>query len=645
MKRIKKIFLFIFVLCIFLSGCKNLTTTKKSTSNKVTTSVTLKTTKNDLITTKSKTTLSTSTSRNHSRVTTTAIKTAVDLAFETFCDELFIKILEGDPLSINFVLSNPESFGLEGEEVTPSTMSYIDYEEANALILELIDELKDFNYSELCFQNQIDYDAILFYFENTLYMPMEFYYYNVPLGSYLGYQAQLPSILAEYHFYTKNDIDNYMKYVSQAKESFESLVAFENEKVALGLSMPDFIINGVIEQCVNFYDTEEENYLIPVFNDKIDALDFLTAEEKVSYKEENKKIVNEQFVEAYRYLKVEMEKLLGKATKDGTNYGLGHTDTGKAYYAYLLKDAVGKDITPQEMISYIEEKIDLEYSTIMSYVRKNKFIYTELENLDLLNGREYEEALERVVSYIYNDFPKSSLELKYQISLVHESLQENSSPAYYFKSVIDANVLESIYVNPKDFEPLTTSSGTDLFSTLCHEGFPGHLYQHTYFKSFYETKNVRSAISYSGYSEGWAVYAENYVSKYLSTYEGISSSLLDFRRSNECLSYLIYARIDLGIGYEGWNVSDVYSYAKEYFSIGLDDAKAIFEQMVEIPTNFITYYYGYYQMVDLRNYAKKELKLLYDDYFFHCAILECGPAPWETVKKAVDKYISDTKGN
>ena len=46
-----------------------------------------------------------------------------------------------------------------------------------------------------------------------------------------------------------------------------------------------------------------------------------------------------------------------------------------------------------------------------------------------------------------------------------------------------------------------------LFTTLAHEGYPGHLYQTIFYEST-DPDPVRSIFNFGGYVEGWATYAE-----------------------------------------------------------------------------------------------------------------------------------------
>ena len=63
-----------------------------------------------------------------------------------------------------------------------------------------------------------------------------------------------------------------------------------------------------------------------------------------------------------------------------------------------------------------------------------------------------------------------------------------------------------------------------LFTTLAHEGYPGHLYQTTYYANT-NPDPLRNLLNFSGYVEGWATYAEM-CSYYLSSLEKPYATLL-----------------------------------------------------------------------------------------------------------------------
>ena len=81
-------------------------------------------------------------------------------------------------------------------------------------------------------------------------------------------------------------------------------------------------------------------------------------------------------------------------------------------------------------------------------------------------------------------------------------MEDYLAPAYYITAPIDDYNANSIYINAK-----TDASTMRYFTTLAHEGFPGHLYQ-TIISYQSGLPAIRSILNYPGYVEGWATYVE-----------------------------------------------------------------------------------------------------------------------------------------
>lgn len=173
----------------------------------------------------------------------------------------------------------------------------------------------------------------------------------------------------------------------------------------------------------------------------------------------------------------------------------------------------------------------------------------------------------------------------------------------------------------------------DMVSLLAHEGFPGHMYQSTYFYNSSPDK-VRSLFFYSGYLEGWGLYAELY------SYEltGLDDDVAKFCRLGSCLSYDIYCLADIGINYDGWDLNDT-----KDFVTGLgysnDIAKEIYETLIGDPCAYLTYYVGYLEFIEMRDYAISELGTSYNTKLFHKFILDIGPAPFSIIKERFYDWV------
>ena len=243
--------------------------------------------------------------------------------FDDFANEVFMLLIGNDEMTSNFLFEHPENFGLEHYEPSLPTPG-LTSDASKVLINLTIGRIKRYDYNKLNEDQQITYHIIVDLVDNINAKTMEMgYLSNNYLGSYLGYQAQLPLLLVEYKFRTKLDIENYFKYLELVPETFKTYVDFEIEKANNGYGMPDFVIDKVVTQCQNFISKVDtsEHFMITTINKKIDECDFLTLEEKTLYKNTNVEKVMGPLLEGYRYVQTELPKLKGRATN---NMGLAH---------------------------------------------------------------------------------------------------------------------------------------------------------------------------------------------------------------------------------------------------------------------------------------------------------------------------------
>ncbi|MFA6693114.1 MAG: DUF885 family protein, partial [Acholeplasmataceae bacterium] len=417
-----------------------------------------------------------------------------NLEFSHFLDDMFLYYLGDSPFNVNYLIYDVEAFDIKygtdlaNAPVVPTTAydmspeAEIDY--YDELIVKKA-QLMVFNRDDLSSSQKLAYDVILDYinrnlkyFEFTDQGENIYFYYGTQLGSYLGYQAQLPSIIAEYRFDNKRDIENYFQYLITTQADFEALFMFEMAKITAGKGNPmtDFVIDLVIEQCDAFIEAEGENYLITVFNDRIDSYDFLTTTEVEEYKARNAQYVNENFVAAYVWLKNNLLQLKA-ANNDELKGSLSDTEIGKKYYEIMFQRKCGSDMTIPELITYIEAKI-AEAESYAAYYTEYSGNLMEDANLIIYDDKEkieYYPSLNGVIPFLQEavkaDFPELPVELVFGKDIVVKevapALQENSSPAFYLTSPIDANTSEVFYINPPDFSEVDDY----MFTTITHEAW------------------------------------------------------------------------------------------------------------------------------------------------------------------------------
>ena len=141
------------------------------------------------------------------------------------------------------------------------------------------------------------------------------------------------------------------------------------------------------------------------------------------------------------------------------------------------------------------------------------------------------------------DFPEIK-NISCQLKNVPDALSGTSACAFYLVPPIDSTKDNIIYINKSRVD------SNELFSTLAHEGYPGHLYQTIFFGNT-EPSDIRYLITSSGYIEGWATYIESYGYQYASNYldDNDGSDYVCLSWLNRSINLCIYSLLDIGIHY------------------------------------------------------------------------------------------------
>ncbi len=545
--------------------------------------------------------------------------------FDEYTEAIFKEEIAQNTINLHYTLAYPENYGITDYDISLGEFTMEDFEDSADELEKMKKELERFDRSRLNEEQKLTYDLFMDYVDTELPVA-DLYLYTELLSPLKGYQSSLPVLLAEYTFRKKQDIEDYLLLLEEIDDVFENIMVFEKAKADAGLFMPDFAIDGTIEQCEQFIEDPENNYMIEVFNDKIDAFSGLSEEEKDAYKERNKTLITTEVVDGYRMLIEELSDLKGSGVNDR---GLYYYDDGVRYYEYLIRTSVGTDESVEDLQERTWDYILSCFMNMYESMEENPDVY------DALYDYEYpltdpDEIMKDLMEKTKEDFPVPP-EVDYTIKYVHPSMEEHESPAFYLTPPIDDIENNVIYINRKDLDD-------EIYTTIAHEGYPGHLYQ-TVSTSEHGLSLARNLFSYSGYSEGWATYVEMY------SYgiSGLDEDVADILAWENGVNLGISAYIDMGIHYDGWDLDDVKDFLADF---GIEDgetSKEIYELIVEEPSYYLTYFIGYLELLELRDKAENKLKEDFTLKDFHKFIIEIGPAPFYIIEDRMDDWIREQK--
>ena len=543
-------------------------------------------------------------------------------AFDQFINDIFETEVTENTINLHFTISDPEKYGITDYPVTLGDLSNDAMSDSNARLENYLSGLSSFSYTELTLNQQLTYDILENYFQLQLDMA-DMYLYDELLRPSTGVQAQLPILYEEYSFNSKKDVEDYLKLLALTDEYFDQIISFEKEKADAGLFMSDFACQNIIDQCNAFIADSDNHYLIETFNTRIDKLTGLTQSEKDHYRLQNEKMLREHIFPAYENLAAALTDLLGSGTNEN---GLCYFPEGKQYYEYLLAYNTGASEsvkTLENMISNERVKVLQESSDLTT---ENPELW-ELASEATLTPTDSATTLNHLKEIMLDDFPAPP-ETGYTVNYIDDCVADYLAPAFYVIAPIDDYSHNSIYINET-----TDTTNISYFTTLAHEGFPGHLYQTV---MTYESgiEPVRSILNYSGFVEGWATYVE-FQSYH---YAGLDDDVATILELNQDATLSLYASTDIGIHYEGWTLEDTKKFWNNYGITNDDAIESIFELIVEEPTHYLKYYIGFLKFEELKKETSLKNIKDYNDKSFHQAVLSIGPAPFDIVDKYLPAY-------
>jgi len=553
-----------------------------------------------------------------------ALSHAEQERFTAYTYDLFLESVLDNTVNLHYTLADPESFGITEYPITLGSFEAWTEEDILNDLDEMSVELSTYDYELLTDEQKMTYDILRHYIDTERSGASLSLYYE-PLGPTTGAATQLPITLAEYKFYREQDIKDYLRLLPMLKDYFDSIMALQQRRADAGLFMTEATLDANLEICANFVANPENNFLITSFASRMKKIDWLDDQAKAAYIAQNTAIVNDAIIPAFNTLADALEAMRGSCTEDG---GLARLPEGTEYFTYLMEARIGPDRSVEEMVDLLETYQIKQLTELQNLFSSNpelatlfgKFKYTYTEP---------EAALNYLKDKIAEDYPEIP-DTTFTINYVEKELEEVLSPAFYMIPPLDRYLENTIYINNGSVDKST------IFTTLAHEGYPGHLYQNVYFNSN-NTEPLRSMLSYLGYSEGWATYVENESYGYDPK---ISRSLAKAYALNSSVTLSVYAILDICINYLGWDRLQTGDYVAQFFGKQSDAViNEIYDAIAGDPCYYLAYHGGYIEILEMRKIAEATLGKNFSLKEFHKFFLDLGECPFSLANQRLADWL------
>lgn len=564
--------------------------------------------------------------------------TKVQKEFEEFLKDEYVDSVTSDTLTYNYEIKDGAAMGIPEPDVTLSKYDMSDEGIAaqKADFDKTFNRLKSFDRDVLTENQQLTYDILKQYMETEEEGYLNIYL-SEPFSPMKGIQSNISTYFTDYRFDDKGDVERYIQVLNMVRDYFGTYLDFEKTKSEKGYFMSDAVCDKVIEQCEDFIKDKDNHFMIQVFNDNIEALDFLTEDEIRDFENQNKKAVQESLIPAFEDTIKVLKSLKGTGKNDD---GICNYEGGKDYYAYLLQDAAGTSKSPEEVAQMLDDNLSGLMTSLYSIAMTDYASYEYFsENYDNLFGdsdsKDPSEIIDILMDTATENYPDCG-KIKYTAKKLDKSLEDiqENTLAYYMSPAYDDQDNNLIRVNGKHTDGMWT--------TLAHEGYPGHMLQNAYYMST-DPEPIRTVLNFLGYKEGWAMYACYDAINYY-TFDGAvnSENVAKLYRLNDEISYLVSGRLDIGINYEGWTLEETRNYLDSNGLNG-DAAEDMYTTMIGDPAVYQSYSTGYYELQEIRDYAEEQLGTKFDAREFNTVVLQTGPCQFNILKEQVQKYIDNKK--
>ncbi len=414
--------------------------------------------------------------------------------------------------------------------------------------------------------------------------------------------AQFPSMLT---FTTVKDYDDLITRYKKMPRVFDQTMDLMREGMATGVMPPKFLLEKVVVQVEGMAATpaDKSPFALPLakFPETIPA-----AEQK-RIREQMTAAINDSVLPAYARLgKFVKEEY---APKGRSEPGMWSLPDGEARYAFNVKALTTSNQTPEEIhqlglreVARIEGEMlqvarKLGYSDLKSLnaaIEKNPKLHAQSRQqiLDLYKG--YIDQMYAKLPQLFGRLPKAKVEV-----VATEAFREKeASSAEYQTGSPDGARPGRVQVNtsnPEQRKIITCES------TAYHEGVPGHHMQLSIAQELPTLPPFRQQGGYTGFIEGWALYAER-LGKEVGFYQDPWS---DYGHLQDEMLRAIRLVVDTGFHYKRWSRDQVVQFFHDHSGVDEVEVQSETDRYIVWPGQALAYKIGQLKILELRERAKQ----------------------------------------
>ena len=511
-------------------------------------------------------------------------------------------------------------------------------------------ELRAINPAALSSPARLDYEVVLYQLNQSVAGAQRFTY-GASMGRFAPYvlsqltgaYRDIPDFLNSQHrIQNADDADAYLSRLAAFHTSIDADTDRQRADSARSVFAPDYLLDTTLKQIAAMRDKQpSETVMVSSLVAKLKS-----AKLPDTYVRQAERIVVEQVFPALDRQRALVAELRRRASHDA---GVWRLPDGEAYYRAAAEAATtaalsGDDIhrLGLEQVAQISGRIDailkgqgLTQGTVGArLVALNERPDQLFPNTD--PGREaLLAALSQQIKKMSARLPEQFSTLQkapVEVRRVPPSIQAGAPGGYYQNASLDGSRPAIYYINLRD----TFDRPKFGLATLTHhEAVPGH---HLQVMTALESKDIpllRRRAGFSGYTEGWALYAEQLADE-MGMYDGDPLGQVGYLQS--LLFRATRLVVDSGMHHKRWSREQATEYLLSTTGIARGRSQNEIDRYTAWPGQACSYKIGHTVWARLRDAVKTKQGARFDPRSFHAVLLD-GPMPLTILERVITERM------
>jgi uncharacterized protein (DUF885 family) len=437
---------------------------------------------------------------------------------------------------------------------------------------------------------------------------------------------------------TLENAEDYVARLAEIPARFRELTARLQQSEAIHAVPPRFMLEKAVEQLrATGSQSVEESGLYATLRDALATMTDGSEEASHALLGRAEEVIAREVLPSYLDLAELVATMAARANDDA---GVWKQGSGADYYAYCLASQTTTNLSADQIydlgvaeVTRIEGEIRTAAAALgLDSTATIPELFGRLsETTGTSLGDDTIARCQAIIDDIGPRVASAFLRMPTQKLIV----VDGGYDTYFSAGTLDGSRPGQFFIPTLMPEPIY-----DLPTTTYHEAVPGHGFQAAY---AYEADipDYIAGLSFTAFSEGWALYAER-----LAWEEGAydENPYGNLGRLQDELFRAARLVLDPGIHAKRWT----YEQAVDYMinNTGLEESyvRSEVERYIVTPGQAVTYKIGMLKMIELRDRAKTALGTAFNLAEFHDVVLGHGELPLDLLERLIDEYIAEHQG-